>query len=249
MKSVTRIVVLLALCAIVAPAFAGGGEWTNKLRFGVSYFSPTGDGTGSFEYADDPGYVITHVKAKVNGGVGVQVAFEHKFSPLIGLEINAGYYKPKFELQDVDNGGGVWSSNGGKAKVTPIGLALNFHVVNNDRLDFYVGPAVAYMMYGKPSFGYIDSYNEVEGTLTIKLKNELAYGIQAGADFNLSPKWDVAVRLSYLHAKGEIDEIRDDFIDTIPVKAPGDVSTIYETLSDDFSPNPITFTVAAGYKF
>lgn len=245
MKSVTRIVLALAVCAFVAPAFAGG-DWTGQLRFGVSYFTATSNGTGALEYVDDPGYVYTHVKAKAKSSAGLYVGYEHKFSPLIGLEGYTGYYKPKFSLEDIDYGGSLFNSNEASATVIPLGVALNFHLVKSDKVDVYVGPTVAYLFYGKPKFTYDEGDNGLAGTLTVKLKNELAYGLVAGVDVQFPSKWNLAFRLSYLQAKADIDEIKDDWIYT------GDgieTGTYYESLSEGFKPNPLTFTVGAGFKF
>jgi hypothetical protein len=90
-------------------------------------------------------------------GFGFGVDFERRFTKLFGLDIAIGYTELDVEFKQ------SLTSDVPKdtLEVLPIWLAANFHVVNTESLDFWVGPQIAYVSWndsltfpvpGQPTF-------------------------------------------------------------------------------------------------
>jgi hypothetical protein len=83
----------------------------------------------------------------VNGtGFGFGVDVERRFSKLLGLDLAVGY-----TALDVDFTQSLTTATATDTLgVLPIWLALNFHVVNTESVDFWVAPQIAYVGWSDP---------------------------------------------------------------------------------------------------
>ncbi len=235
MRKLVHVALILAVCAVASSAMAAG-DWKNQLRFGVSYFAPTSDEQGTIAYAADPAYPVADDRAKVKSTAGVILAYEYRANELIGIEVFTGYYKPKFELQTGDLQG-AFETDTASARILPLGVSANFHVLRGSKIDVYLGPTLVYLFYGKPKMTPVPGE-----TLEVKLKDELAYGAQVGVGVPVGPQWNVDFRLQYLVVKAKVDKIT--VIDETPVPSQVDL-----VLSNKFKPNPVVLSVMAGYTF
>lgn len=127
-------------------------------------------------------------------GLGVDV--ERRFSKLLGLDLALIYTNMDIDFHH-SVGAGVQTDSLG---VLSLMLALNFHVVNTKRVDFYLGPQVAY-------FYYLDdlSYDVPSlGTFDFKTDNEFpSLGFVIGTDISLNDDWALNFALRYQDADAD----------------------------------------------
>ena len=64
---------------------------------------------------------------------------EHRFSKLLGLDAALGYTALDVEFTQSLNTTVATDT----LEVLPVWLAVNFHVVHTEKLDFWVGPQIA----------------------------------------------------------------------------------------------------------
>jgi len=82
----------------------------------------------------------------------------------------------------------------------PLSIGANFHVKRTDALDFYVGPFLAYVMYGD-----VDASAGPEHDSCVK--DDFGFGAVAGLDVPLGGGgWMFSTALRYLQTSAEADE-------------------------------------------
>jgi len=79
-------------------------------------------------------------------GFGFGVDFERRFTKLVGFDVAIGYTEMDVEFTQSLNSNVAEDT----LEVLPIWLAVNFHVVNTESLDFWVGPQIAYVLWNDP---------------------------------------------------------------------------------------------------
>jgi len=116
-------------------------------RFGSAYVSPTGDYAPPYDIECSVGVLTEEADAALGGFVG----FEYMVSDLIGLDATLLFSNHEIDWTEVGtyldepySRNGVW----GDISIMPLFIGANFHVKQTDALDFYVGPFLAYVMYG-----------------------------------------------------------------------------------------------------
>lgn len=204
MRAHARLLLLVLVVGVFAPASLAAGE-ANALRLHLGYFSPTSDLAVLF---DD-----TIGKVEYQGALGVGADYEFRLNELIGLDFGLQYFQPDVEFK----AGGLVAKDTGR--FVPWTGAVLFHVVRTPGLDFYLGPELAYVMYGDVA---------VVDVGAVEFKNELTVGGKLGIDVPFSPRWSFNAGLEYIDAKSETD-----------VGAP----------NVEFNPKPLIFTAGATYKF
>jgi hypothetical protein len=115
-------------------------------------------------------------------GLGFDV--ERRFSRLIGLDLGVGYTNMDIDFDHTVGAGTQTDSLG----VIPIWLALNFHLVASEKLDLYLGPQIAYIIY------LDDLSYDVGGvgTFDFDTDNEFpSLGFLFGADYWMNDAWGV----------------------------------------------------------
>lgn len=153
------------LILLLASSFAWADAGNNAFRFGVQFVSPTGDlveGVETLE-ADD--------------AVGVSLGYEHVFIDRIGLDFNLGFSKHDLEVSSPSLSGTV----GDVDMFMPVTAGVNFHIVRNNFVDFYMGPFAGYVLYG--------DIDPTESQLTtIAIENDFALGAVVGLDVAFTGK-------------------------------------------------------------
>ena len=153
---------LVVLAAVAAPALAAG-ETSNTVRGGLVYTWLNGTQNFSYfgqnvEFTSDPGW-------------GGYLAYEYRFSKLMGVEVSTGYSSFDAGFNAPKNAKStdiVFTQQ--KYSMTPIAFALNFHVFGRSYVDLYLGPVVGYYFMSRA------------------LDDAVGYGAQIGADWNVSDK-------------------------------------------------------------
>lgn len=138
------------------------------------------------------------VHAGGNAELGASIAIEYRLSDLIGLELAAVYAKSP-DVDDTVNGNNDEIGEG--PGFFPILAGANFHLVNTERLDFYVGSRIAFV-----SFGDFDLNIDGQNT-AFDVSDEFAWGATAGFSYQLGDsRWSFIAEATYLDVDMEITE-------------------------------------------
>jgi outer membrane protein W len=153
---------VLAALALATPAMAQDSRF--KVFGGVSYISPLAQ--------DD--VTIGSITDSVQGSneTGYEFGFEFRFGKWFGVEASYIDATQEFEF----NGTTI------KADMTPINLALNFHIIHSKFIDFYLAPVASYVDWGDL---------EAPGGGSTAVDSETAYGAQVGLDISLGKHFAV----------------------------------------------------------
>ncbi len=124
---------------------------------------------------DDPTFGTS--STQVDGtGLGFGADVERRFNKLIGLDLAIGFTQldvvfAQSLTSDVANA---------TLDVTPIWLAANFHLVNKEKLDVWIGPQIAYVFWSGPLVFAVPG----EEDFTVETENEFpAIGFDLGLDW------------------------------------------------------------------
>ena len=176
MRKRSAALLFVTCCALLSAGPAALSQETRgTFRAGIEWTFPTGENNAN------------GIKTRFNTAVGVALAYEVKYSPLIGLDLSVSYSKPKVEQGNL--------SSDTSTKLVPVALGLNLHPIRSKQLDLYAGPAIAYVNYGS-----------LPATSFAKFKNELTWGVRAGVDIPFKDSnWGLNLDLLYLRAKSEVE--------------------------------------------
>ena len=126
----------------------------------------------------DPTFGVSSTEVDGTGfGFGVDV--ERRFSKLFGLDLAIGYTELDVEFKQSL----TTTVSKDTLEVLPVWLAANFHVVNTEKLDFWVAPQIAYVSWNDPRTFPVPG----QPTFVLPTKNEFpAVGLALGLDWWLS---------------------------------------------------------------
>lgn len=138
------------------------------------------------------------VEAGGDTTVGVGWAVEYRLNDLIGIEAAAAYAK----TPDID-----YESNGSSTEIgegpaiSPIQLAVNFHLLTTEKWDLYAGPRIAFV-----SFGDFDL--NVDGQrINYNVDDEFGWGATVGASYQVgNGPISLIAELSYLDVEMNVTE-------------------------------------------
>jgi len=236
MKTFVRLLVLFSFIAMLAGPSALAADQKNVFRFQLNYFMPSGDLTMTDAFEEDidgDGTIDTfslNEKAEYDSALGFGIEYEYMASELIGLDFGLKYIKPdvklnvsgtlndeSFALPEISEGG----------EFMPLTAGLMFHFGKSEKIDFYLGPELAYIMYGDLTF--TDPFFGEE--TKIKFNDEFTFGAKLGLDFFLDESWAISAQAEYLDASSEVDTDEAD------------------DLSVNLDPSPFILTFGVAYKF
>lgn len=236
MKTFVRLFVLFSVIALLAGPAALAADQKNVFRFQLSYFMPSGDLTMTDAFEEDidgDGTIDTlalNEKAEYDSAIGFGIEYEYMASDLIGLDFGLKYIKPDvklnvsgtfngdpFTLAEIKEGG----------EFMPLTAGVMFHLGDSEKLDFYLGPELAYIMYGDITF--VDPFFGDEAK--IKFNDEFTFGAKLGLDFAIGEKWAITAQAEYIAADSEVDADEGDDI------------------SVSLDPSPFLLNVGVAYKF
>jgi hypothetical protein len=165
--------------------------WTGRLWAGVVCRCVEDDNV-TF---DDATFGTSALEIDSNStGFGFDV--ERRISKLIGLDLAVGYSQMDVDFSHAV-GTGVQQDS---LAFLNVWFAVNFHVVNTERFDFWLGPQIAYV-------SWLDDLSfDVPGTGTFDFKtdNEFpALGVVFGADWKFSPDWAINFAFRFIDADAD----------------------------------------------
>lgn len=173
----------------VAQAQEDRGDYDWKLFIGPSYVSPLSD--------TDIASIGNAIEA--SSEVGYELGIEWKGTDRLG-----------FEIAYLDENSDVETSSGtiGDISMRPWNFSLNFHLVDKNAFNWYVGPTLSYI-------GWSD-LELVNGT-SIDVDSQTTWGVSTGFVIGLGETFGVQFGLRYLDA--EIDAGLADDISVDPLFA------------------------------
>lgn len=251
MKMKPGFMVFVVLLALAVP-LAMGAEPKGTFRASLGYMK-TGNGN---TYTDDYDYALFSQELRVKSTVGASVSYEYRLSDAFGLEAGISYYKPEAEYtegyefnEEYDYKAAVESLTvSDKFRMMPVTLGLNYHPLRSrGPADLFFGVELAYITYGDVTLDEPEMRAKVASTetLTVALKNEFTFGLKAGVDYKLSPKWALTASLEYIDAKAELDTLTWTWDNTL--KAGSETEDAPSGMK--FSPKPIILHVGVSYTF
>lgn len=184
MRSIARgFSVVSFVCLLAFPAFAD-----QKIRFGLQSVNPTGD----FVEQDSNDRIVVEADAAVG------VFFEYE-RPLAGRAAIFG--NVSFQTHDLDETDTDLISNTtteatiAEVDVIPVEVGVNFYVVENDRISLYVGPKIAYVIFGDAEL----NQTIFPGDPDVPIDEEFGFGVNFGIDAPLGDGgWMFSGGLQYL---------------------------------------------------
>ncbi len=174
MRTTGLVATALMLLLLVTPAWAADGE--KRVQFGALYAMPTDDLTEG------------GTKTEADAALGFQASFEIMVNDKIGIE-------PGIQVanHDVDFEDALGETDLGDIDFTAVMATVNFHVLQRDKLDLYVGPTVGYVFWGDLT---TDVFGPPE---TFSADDEVAYGASVGLDIPFGEgSWEFSAGLTYL---------------------------------------------------
>lgn len=217
----------LAAGSIALPAVAKNGQW--HLRAQAAWVYPDLD----WQMSPEPGELVT-VDADDTWGLGI--SGEYQVSELLGVELGILRTSPDVRIVSEEQSLGLSLSATDSLTMTPLSIGLNFHLTSARRFDFYLGPFLAYVLYGDLEWRVNETVVVggvpivLDETLRTSVANDLAYGAVAGVDIPLGPEgWCFSGAVKYLAT--ELDATNPD----------GD--------SENLSLDPLLVLVGVRYSF
>jgi hypothetical protein len=185
---------VLAFLSLVLLSTAGRAQtgWTLRVEGGTTDYS-----SRTFT-----GFLSGHTELSLDGGKGFGVAGEYRLGPRTGVELSLSSIDldadwREVEIRLVSTNPTVLrevtvASDSGSFTLRPLAVTFLFHPLQQDRLDFYFGPQLAWVDYQIDVNGPPDR------------DAELAYGGKAGLELALgrSP-WSAGVTYRYLDTQHE----------------------------------------------
>lgn len=185
-------IALIAGLALLPGRLWAGGDWTLKLAAGVAEYSKE-----TFSSAG-----LGFDRLELGDGVEVGVAAEYRVGERVGLELSwsqvrldaewlRAEYRPDPGDPSVIRAVTV-ASDSGDFTLQPLAFALLWHPAPGRRIDFYLGPQLAWVDYDVG----VDGAPERDA--------EWAFGGKLGADLRLGESaWSAGLALRYLEIQHE----------------------------------------------
>src|SRR5262245_17213158 len=158
---------MVLVCAVSSSALAQE-EDHHIIRGFAGYLTATGDNT------------LNLGKIELENTAGFGVGYEYKFTPLIGAAFDYSWYGPDVKVEDIGKS---------SADFNPGTLGVMFHFIHGRLIDFYAGPAAAYIDYG--------SSNDVD------IDSEWTWDARVGIDFKIFKWLGVGASVEYIDASGD----------------------------------------------
>jgi len=158
------------VCAVSSVALAQDEAERHIIRGFAGYLTPTGDNT------------LNLSDIELDNTAGFGLGYEFKVSPLIGLAFDYSWYGPDIKVEDIGDSG---------ADFNPATLGVMFHFIHGRVVDFYAGPAAAYIDYGSNA--------------NVDIDKEWTWDARVGIDFKIFKWLGVGASVEYIDASGDFD--------------------------------------------
>ena len=177
MRRVSRLAAI-TLIMLWCSHFALAADERFAVRFGLVGIEPTASS------------IIQGQRNELKRAFGGEGDFEWYFTRHFGLEGSFAFGVDADVEENSDTVAGV--------TVTPITVGINWHVIRNDRFDWYIGAVGG-------RIGYSDfEFTSTNGSSTgsVESESDTTYGLQTALDIGVaaSGRWGINVGLKYLSA-------------------------------------------------
>jgi len=174
----SRVLVAAALVALVwcgIPVWAGKGDM--RAQFGIPYNMPTDD-------LAEPGE-----RVQLDDAFGFQASFEYMVTDKIGVEPALSFTNHDVEVTSA----AVPDFDLGEIGYFAVMSNVNFHVVQEDKMELYVGPTIGIIFWD-------DLETDLFGTTeTFAADDDFAYGANIGLGIPFGKgKWGFTAGLTWL---------------------------------------------------
>jgi Outer membrane protein beta-barrel domain len=184
--------VLLGLLALSTASPAATGPWLLRVEAGTTDYSKQ-----TFS-----AYSFGHTELSLDGGSGFGIAGEYRLSPRAGIELSLSSIDldadwRQAEIRLVSTNPTVLravtiASDSGSFSLRPLAVTFLLHPLRENRLDFYVGPQLAWVEF---DMGLQGPPNR---------EGELAFGGKLGLDLALgNSPWSAGVVYKFLDIQHE----------------------------------------------
>jgi outer membrane protein len=213
MKTKALLIIMIAMLAI--PAAADSGDWIVRLR-GIEI-----DPNDSSEQIGDTGSEVG-----VDSQFTLEIDVTYMLSRSFGLELIAATTRHDLYA----TGGALNGADLGSVKVLPPTLTLQWYVIPEGMLNFYVGLGV--------NWTYFYSYDLSEdladlGVTDINFGNSFGFAGDIGVNVNLGDNWMVNGDIKYILLSTDADiMVGNDTLDRVHVDI-----------------DPWVFGLGVGYRF
>jgi outer membrane protein W len=172
----------IALAATGAQAQEESGEYDWKFFVGGAYIMPLSDSE------------IDGDTVEASSEFGLELGVEWKFSDRFGFE-----FAYTDATQDVEVSGTAF----GEIDFNPMNLTFNFHLIDRNAFNWYLGPTVSMIDWGDL---------EVPGFGSESIESETGYGVSTGIAIGLGQTFAIQFGARYIQASAE-----DSFGDEVDV--------------------------------
>ncbi len=213
MKTKALLIVMIAMLAI--PAAADSGDWIVRLR-GIEV-----DPNDSSEQIGDTGSEVG-----VNSKFTLEIDVTYMLSRSFGLELIAATTRHDLYA----TGGALNGADLGSVKVLPPTLTLQWYIIPEGMLNFYVGLGVNWTYF----YSYDLSADLADlGVTDINFGNSFGFSGDVGVNVNFSEHWMVNADIKYILLSTDADiMIGNDTLDSVHVDI-----------------DPWVFGLGVGYRF
>jgi opacity protein-like surface antigen len=165
--------------------------WTGRAWLGVVCRCVNSDNT-TFS---DPTFGTSALEMD-GSSFGIGIDAERRFNKWVGFDMALGYTEVDIDFTHSVGAGTQTDSLG----MIPIWFTFNAHLVHTDRVDFYLGPQIAYVYY-------LDDLNYTVpgvGDFNFKTDNEFpALGFNLGLDVWVTNDWAVNLNFRYIDSDAD----------------------------------------------
>ena len=154
-----------------------------------------GSDTVTFTPPGVPGPGVVTSDFWVDGGNGFNAEVEYMFRPRIGVYGGLAFTNMKTNMSFNAGGTQILYSDD-RVDMRHINLGSNYHFTPESRFDFYAGVLLSWVGYSSSTF----YFPEPDYDLQVKYDDELAWGLNFGADFAFGEgsSWFASVQGRYL---------------------------------------------------
>ncbi len=188
-----KVLVLVALLALIVPQAVSAADTKNDLGIMVGYIGPTSDSTVNVEGLSGT--------VKAESTVDYGLAYKYKFRENMSFGASLLYAK-----HDVKVAGEKVAT----ISNMPLLLDYNFHLLAKKNL--YVGVSLGYAWWGD-----LKGEGPITGSESVK-KNWL-YGVNLGYDIQLGQNWSIPINVRYLGQEIKTDTSPEEKVTVNPVVA------------------------------
>jgi len=194
-RSAIALVVTLSVLGFVSQAWAEKGG--KRVQFGVVYSSPTGD------------YVDGDETTELDSASGFQASFEYMMTARIGVEPAISFLDHDVLFRET----GFPELKVGKTSLSALTANVNFHLLQDKRVDLFVGPTIGYAFWGDLKS---DLFEE-----SFPVDDEFVFGVNLGVDIPFGEgAWGFAGSIGYLFSNLALEGASADIgVDPFQLKA------------------------------